>query len=312
MALLVSLRSQAGKEKRMIDGNGNTPGIRWRPVLVGALLLAAICACPSPGASAEEPIPGPEAVSDRAQETGKAQETGEAQEAGKVQQAPGAALDTAGNSVPEDEEPLPEEPPVRVADPIEPVNRAFFVFNDRLYFWLLKPVARGYAFLVPEFLRIGIRNALTNVAMPVRLVNSLLQGKVTGAGRELARFTINSTIGMAGLFDTAKNDWEIAASEEDMGQTLGTYGLGHGAYLVLPFFGPSSLRDAAGLGSDVFLHPLWYLVDFRTGVAIRAGRAVNDTSLQIGEYEDIKAAAIDPYLAVRDGYIQYRKGQVAR
>jgi phospholipid-binding lipoprotein MlaA len=117
---------------------------------------------------------------------------------------------------------------------------------------------------------------------------------------------------MAGLFDTAKNDWGIAASAEDTGQTLGTYGLGHGAYLVLPFFGPSSLRDAAGLGGDTLLNPLWYLVDFQTGVAIRAGKAVNDTSLQIGEYEDIKAAAIDPYLAVRDGYIQYRKGQVAR
>ncbi len=90
------------------------------------------------------------------------------------------------------------------------------------------------------------------------------------------------------------------------------YGLGHGAYLVLPFFGPSSLRDAVGLGGDSFLNPLWYLVDFPTGVAIRAGKAVNDTSLQIGEYEDIKAAAVDPYLAVRDGYVQHREGQVKR
>lgn len=291
------LRPGVGKGMQMIDGRGNTPGIRWRPALVGALLLSAICACPSRGASAEEPIPWPEAVS------GSGQETGEAQ---------GADSDDAGNSVLEDEEPLPEKPPVRVADPIEPVNRAFFVFNDRLYFWLLKPVARGYAFLVPEFARVGIRNALANVTMPVRLVNSLLQGKVKGAGRELARFTINSTIGMAGLFDTAKDDWKIAASEEDTGQTLGTYGLGHGSYLVLPFLGPSSLRDAVGLGGDAFLDPLSYLGDFRTTVAIRAGKAVNDTSLRIGEYEDIKAAAIDPYLAVRDGYVQYREGQVAR
>jgi len=199
-----------------------------------------------------------------------------------------------------------------VADPIEPVNRAIFVFNDRLYFWLLKPVARGYAFVVPEALRIGIRNALTNVAMPVRLVNSLLQGKGRGAGRELARFTINTTIGMGGLFDPAKTGWGIAASDEDTGQTLGTYGLGHGAYLVLPFLGPSSLRDAAGLGGDAFLNPVNYMVDFRTAVAIRAGKAVNDVSLQIGEYEDIKAAAVDPYLAIRDGYVQHREGKVAR
>jgi phospholipid-binding lipoprotein MlaA len=173
-------------------------------------------------------------------------------------------------------------------------------------------VARGYAFVVPEPVRVGIRNALTNVVMPVRLVNSLLQGKGRGAGRELARFTINTTIGMGGLFDTAKDDWGIAPSEEDTGQTFGTYGLGHGAYLVLPIFGPSSLRDGVGLGADAFLSPLWYLVDFPTGVAIRAVQTVNATSLRIGEYEDIKAAAIDPYLAIRDGYVQHREGQVAR
>ncbi|MDD5762486.1 MAG: VacJ family lipoprotein [bacterium] len=261
----------------MIDGRESTPGNRWGRILAGAMLLAAICAYPSLGTSAEDPAPG-----------------------------------DADDSAFADVEPLPEKPPVRVADPIEPVNRALFVFNDKLYFWLLKPAARGYAFLVPEPARVGIRNALANVAMPVRLVNSLLQGKVKGAGRELARFTINTTIGMGGLFDTAKDDWKIEASDEDTGQTLGACGLGHGAYLVLPFLGPSSLRDGVGLGGDAFLNPLSVLVDFDTAVAIRAGKAVNDTSLHMGEYEDIKAAAIDPYLAVRDGYVQYREGQVAR
>ena len=289
--------SGVGKGIRIIDGLEKTPGIRWRRTLGGALLLIAICASPSRGASVAEPTPGTEAAS------GSGQETGEAQ---------GAASEDAGNSALEDVEPLPSIPPVRVADPIEPVNRALFVFNDRLYFWLLKPAARGYAFLVPEPARVGIRNALANVAMPVRLVNSLLQGKVKAAGRELARFTINTTIGMGGLFDTAKDDWGIAASEKDTGQTLGVYGLGHGAYLVLPFLGPSSLRDAAGLGGDALLNPLSVLVDIPTAVAIRAGKAVNDTSLHMGEYEDMKAAAVDPYLAVRDGYVQYREGQVVR
>jgi phospholipid-binding lipoprotein MlaA len=275
------------------------------------MLLAAICACAPREASAAEPAPATEAVSGSGQET---VETGKApvavsENAAKV---PEAVSDDAGDSFPEDLEPLPEKPPVHVADPIEPVNRAIFVFNDRLYFWLLKPVARGYAFVVPEPLRIGIRNAFANVLMPVRLVNSVLQGKVRGAGRELARFTINTTIGMGGLFDTAKNDWHIPASDEDTGQTLGTYGLGHGVYLVLPVFGPSSVRDAAGFGGDTLLNPLRYLLDFRTGVAVTAGKTINNTSLKIGEYEDIKAAAIDPYLAVRDGYIQYRAGQVAR
>ncbi|MBE0606877.1 MAG: VacJ family lipoprotein [Deltaproteobacteria bacterium] len=287
----------------MIDGKGNTPEIRWRPILARALLLAAICAYPS-WVAAEEPTAATEAVSGSGQETGKSLEEPGAQ---------GAAPDDAWDSALDDPEPFPEKPPVRVADPLEPVNRAFFVFNDRLYFWLLKPVARGYAFLVPEFARIGIRNAFENVKMPVRLVNSLLQGKVKGSGRELARFTINSTIGLAGLFDTAKHDWGIAASEEDTGQTLAAAGLGHGAYLVIPFLGPSSLRDGVGLGGDIFLNPLWFLFDDPwTSVGIYAGKSVNNTSLVIGEYEDIKAAAIDPYLAVRDGYIQYREGQVAR
>ena len=226
--------------------------------------------------------------------------------------APGAVSEDAGNAAPEDLEPLPEKPAVQVADPLEPVNRAIFVFNDRLYFWVLKPVARGYGFVVPEPLRIGIRNAFTNILMPVRFVNSLLQGKVKGAGRELARFVVNSTIGMGGLFDTAKNDWHIPPSDEDTGQTLGTYGLGHGAYLVLPFFGPSSVRDTVGLGGDTLLNPLWYLLDFQTGLEVTAVKTINNTSLRIGDYEGIKAMAIDPYLAIRDGYIQHRAGQVAQ
>jgi phospholipid-binding lipoprotein MlaA len=299
----------------MIDDRGSEPGFRWYPALAGGLLLIAVCVCPFRGATASEPAPATEAVSGGAQEMGKAQASEEVQVAAAAQVAPeaqAAAPDNAASSISEDEEPLPEKPAVQVADPIESVNRAVFVFNDRLYFWLLKPVARGYGFIVPEFLRIGIRNALENIAMPVRLVNNLLQGKGKGAGRELARFTINSTIGMGGLIDTAKGNWGIPPSDEDLGQTLGTYGLGHGAYVVLPFFGPSSVRDAIGLGGDLFLHPLWYLVDFRTGVEIRAGRAVNDTSLNIEAYDDIKAAAIDPYLAFRDGYIQYRQGLVAK
>jgi phospholipid-binding lipoprotein MlaA len=299
----------------MIDDRGSEPGFRWYPVLAGGLLLIAVCVCPFRGATASEPAPATEAVSGDAQEMGKAQASEVvlvAQATPAAPEAKAAGPDNTANSVPEEEEPLPEKPQVQVADPIESVNRAVFVFNDRLYFWLLKPVARGYGFIVPEFLRIGIRNAFENIAMPVRLVNNLLQGKGKGAGRELARFTINSTIGMGGLIDTAKDNWEIPASDEDLGQTLGTYGLGHGAYVVLPFFGPSSVRDAAGRGGDIFLHPFWYLFDSRTGVAVRAGQAVNDTSLRIGEYEDIKAAAIDPYLAVRDGYIQYRQGQVDR
>ncbi len=209
--------------------------------------------------------------------------------------------------------PLPEEPAApAIADPLEPVNRAFFHFNDKLYFWVLKPVSRGYGAVVPQVIRVGIRNVFSNVAMPIRLVNSLLQGKFRAAGTELSRFAINSTIGMAGFFDPAKTGFHIEPTSEDLGQTLGVYGLGHGVYLVLPVLGPSSLRDAAGLAGDLFLDPLTYVLDGTTRLELRAGQTINNTSLRIGEYESLKGMAVDPYAALRDAYVQHRKDAVGK
>ncbi|MEW5744971.1 MAG: VacJ family lipoprotein [Nitrospirota bacterium] len=199
-----------------------------------------------------------------------------------------------------------------IADPLEPWNRLMYHFNDRLYFWVLKPVSRGYNAVVPEQARVSVRNFFDNITMPIRFVNSLLQGKPKAAGNELARFGINSTIGIAGLFDVAKMHYDINPQEEDLGQTFGAYGVGGGIYIVWPFLGPSTLRDTVGRVGDGFLNPVTYITPFESQLAVRSYDQVNRTSLQLGEYEDLKEAALEPYVAIKDAYIEYRKAQIKK
>jgi phospholipid-binding lipoprotein MlaA len=209
------------------------------------------------------------------------------------------------------EEPFPEEvTPPAIADPIEPLNRALFVINDKAYFWVMKPVARGYRAVVPEGVRLSVRNFFSNIGMPIRFVNNLLQGKIRNSGVELLRFGINSTAGIGGLFDPARNDFHLDPRDEDLGQTFGKYGLGHGLYLVLPILGPSSLRDAAGRAGDSFLDPVNHIGDTEVQIGAKAFKAENEVSLRIGEYEDLTKSALDPYVAVRDAYSQYRAKKV--
>lgn len=199
-----------------------------------------------------------------------------------------------------------------IPDPLEPLNRVFFQFNDKLYFWILKPVAQGYRFVVPQLLRVSIRNFFTNLKTPIRAVNCLLQGKIEGFGKEILRFVVNSTAGFAGFQDIAKISFDMGPQEEDLGQTLGFYGIGPGFYIHWPFFGPSSLRDTVGMAGDTFLDPANYLLPSTKYKAAVKGyeQGVNKVSLEIGEYESMKKAALDPYVAVRDAYYQYRKGKV--
>jgi phospholipid-binding lipoprotein MlaA len=200
-------------------------------------------------------------------------------------------------------------PSPTIADPIEPVNRGIFYVNDKLYRWVLKPVAKGYKYVVPGGVRIAVRNFFFNLGTPIRAVNALLQGKIKDTGTELARFGINSTIGMAGLFDAAK-DFHLTRKDEDTGQTLGVYGLGSGFYLVLPILGPSSARDAVGLAGDTFLDPMTYLLHGEAGLGMRFVRSETDLTFRINEYEELTDAAVDPYAAVKDVYIQYRAKKV--
>jgi phospholipid-binding lipoprotein MlaA len=203
-------------------------------------------------------------------------------------------------------------PPVRVADPLEPWNRAMFVFNDKCYFWVLKPAAQGYKAVMPEIFRRGIKNFFYNLGMPVRLVNCVLQGKGKGATGEGGRFLYNTTVGVLGFGNPAANHPFLNPDAEDFGQTLGRYGIGHGVYLVWPLLGPSSIRDTVGFGGDYFLTPTTYVEPTAARVGISAGERINQVSFQLGDYETFKQAALEPYTSARDAYLQYRKGKVEK
>jgi len=198
-----------------------------------------------------------------------------------------------------------------ISDPLEPINRAFFVFNDKLYFWFLKPVARGYKTVAPEPVRVGVRNFFSNLGFPIRFVNCLLQAKFTGAGYEFERFFINSTLGLAGFINIADREFGTKEFDEDFGQTLGRYGLGQGFYINWPILGPSSVLETAGSAGDYFLEPIKYTdTDTRYRAAITGYKTINSTSLTLGDYETLKNSALDPYVAFRDAYIQHRKSQI--
>ncbi|MBF0341370.1 MAG: VacJ family lipoprotein [Magnetococcales bacterium] len=203
--------------------------------------------------------------------------------------------------------------PVAVSDPLEPWNRFVFIFNDLFYHGLLKPVAMVYALIIPEPVRVLVSNFFHNLAMPQHFVSALLQGKWETAGRELSRFGINTVLGGLGFFDVAENHFNLKSADEDIGQTLGTYGIGDGIYIEWPILGPSTLRDSVGMAGDALLNPLsYYPENHWTRLEIYGGKVVNHTSRHIGEYEDLKKAAIDPYIALRDAYLQMRHDQIRR
>jgi phospholipid-binding lipoprotein MlaA len=200
-----------------------------------------------------------------------------------------------------------DEQQVDVPDPLEPVNRIMFGFNDVLYFWVVKPVAQGVKAVLPKDVRIGVRNFFDNITMPARFVNCHLQGKPRAADIELKRFWINTTEGILGFGDPATDKHNLEAQERDLGQTLGKAGLGNGFYLVLPLFGPSTLRDGVGLAGDQFLNPVRYVEPCEASLSISAGAKANEASFRIGEYESFKEEAIDPYVAMKEIYLQYRQ-----
>jgi phospholipid-binding lipoprotein MlaA len=197
-----------------------------------------------------------------------------------------------------------------VWDPIEPFNRGMFWFNDKLYFYLMKPIARGYRWIAPEPFRVAIGNVFSNLNTPVRVINSAAQGKFGDAGNELVRFGTNSTIGILGMFDPSKEHFGIAEKNEDTGQTLGYYGVGPGPYLVLPFIGPSSFRDGFGHIADTYMELPYYIWEHSDYWYAVVYRAINKLSLDKDTYEGIKKDALYPYLFVRDAWTQYRQNLV--
>jgi phospholipid-binding lipoprotein MlaA len=201
----------------------------------------------------------------------------------------------------------------QIADPIEPFNRAMYHFNDKLYFWVLKPVATGYGKVVPEVVRVSVKNFFTNLAFPIRFVSSLLQADIKGASQETGRFFINSIWGIAGFFDLASMEGaNIPKQDSDLGQTMGLWGIGQGFYIVWPVFGSSSPRDTLGTVGESFLYPVSYLNPWYASTVVKSYELINDTSLRIGDYEALKGAAIDPYIAIRDVYVQYRYKKIEK
>ena len=195
--------------------------------------------------------------------------------------------------------------PPKIKDPLQPMNRAFFHFNDKLYLWVVEPAGKGYSKVVPRPARTCVGRLFANVKYPVHLVNNLLQGKFKAAGLETGRFVVNSTVGVGGLFDPAKR-WKIEAHPADFDQTLGFYGVGPGIYFDWPVFGPSSARGTAGLAADGMLSPWNYIDGLAVSLGVPAYRELNNASLHLGEYESFKKATLDPYVAMRSAYYESR------
>ena len=201
-----------------------------------------------------------------------------------------------------------------IPDPLEKWNRMMFKFNEKFYFVVYMPVAKKYNAVVPEGVRVAICNFFNNLATPVRFVNDMLQGKVEASAKELGSFLVNSTIGIAGFFEVArKDDPELITPEEDFGQTLAFYGIGHGCYIVWPILGPSSLRDSVGLIGDNFLNPVLYLVPGAAGkVGANSYDSFNRGSLIPVEYDDLNRMTLDPYIVTKDAYYQHREWETGR
>ena len=210
-------------------------------------------------------------------------------------------------------------------DPWEPMNTSIFEFNRQVDRFVLKPVAKGYNFVMPDLVQVGISNIFYNLRFAPRFLNNVFQGKVKGAGIEAGRFLVNSTVGLAGFFDVAKHV-NLVTPEEDLGQTLGFYGVKPGPYLMLPFLQPFTVRDFVGYVGDVFLNPINWLVvpiievegvpslidhEDRTTSSIiqlgaRVGEIVNERSRNLETYQGVEEATLDLYTAVRNAYLQKR------
>jgi phospholipid-binding lipoprotein MlaA len=198
-----------------------------------------------------------------------------------------------------------------IADPLEPINRAVFVFNDKLYFWVLKPVKTGYSAVLPKDIRVCLGNFVSNLATPVALINSLLQGRWEDAGVTLSRFGINTVLGVYGFADPAASEFGLNPRAADFGQTLGVYGAGGGVFLYWPLLGPSNIRDSIGLFADNLAQPINYLgLNSSEKLNYAGGSYVNRLSLSSDAYEEMKKYSVDPYVSTREAYQEYRNARI--
>ena len=191
------------------------------------------------------------------------------------------------------------------ADPLEGLNRGTYAFNDTLDRAVLKPVAKGYQTITPQFVRSGVSNAFMNIGEVATAFNSLLQGKPANAASDVGRFLVNSTLGVLGLFDVA-TPMGLEKHDEDFGQTLGTWGVGSGPFLVIPLMGPSTLRDATGRFVDSPLGWYRHVDHIPTRNSAFAVEIVDVRSHLLGAGDTLDEAALDKYQFLRDAYLQRR------
>ena len=195
-------------------------------------------------------------------------------------------------------------------DPLEGLNRGIYKFNDTADKAVIKPIAGAYKAVLPSPVRTGVNNFFDNLGTVVTAINDLLQFKFSKAMDDAGRFVINSTVGILGVIDVASMD-NVPKHNEDFGQTLGYWGVGNGPYLVLPFFGPSSLRDTTGLVVDtVAFDPISYIDDPRTRNQLRLVKFIDKRAQYLPASDLLDDAALDPYAFMRDAYLQRRESQV--
>jgi phospholipid-binding lipoprotein MlaA len=198
-------------------------------------------------------------------------------------------------------------------DPFEPFNEKMFWFNrEVLDRFVLKPAATAWDFVLPNPVQKGIHNVFDNLAVVRRVVNNALQLKFAGAAKEAARFTINSTIGVAGFFDVAKEGFGLEQSDQDMGLTFGVWGIGPGPFLILPFLPPLTVRDGIGYAVDVAMTPYIYFIPWYASIGATATNLVNERSLNLDRFERVAESTVDLYGAVRNAYLQRRAAAIQR
>jgi phospholipid-binding lipoprotein MlaA len=199
-------------------------------------------------------------------------------------------------------------------DPLEPYNRSVMKLNSGLTKILIKPVVSIYRTLIPKPLRQAIGNISNNAKAPLTFAHDILQGEGDRAAQTLGRFAMNSTIGLGGTFDIASKAG-VPVHEEDAGQTLASWGVPSGPYLILPLLGPSTLRDTAGFAADIFADPLRYVArdnDIRNNISagLTVGAALTQADQNVDRLGELQRGSLDPYVALREAYIQYRQAAI--
>ncbi len=204
-----------------------------------------------------------------------------------------------------------EESDVQISDPWEPFNQKMFTFNLKVDEYALRPVAKAYDAILPDAAQRGVGRFFRNLGVVERFANNLFQGKFPRAGQEVGRFLVNTTMGCAGFLDVADSVFGWQEHPEDFGQTLAVYGVANGPYLVLPFLGPSTVRDITGAAVDGALNPMNYFLSTLQVFAIKGGiqvaSVVNFRSMNLDLFENIQSSSVDMYGAVQDGYVQRRE-----